>query len=1156
MTGDTTDRSPVAAAGGLLVLGMHRSGTSALARVLGLCGADLGTRLLEAGAGNETGHWEDAYAVELHERLLAAMAMRWDDPLALPSDWLQRDAGRALVRELGPYLRDRRAPHSPWVAKDPRLCLFAPAWAEAATKAGQSLSAVLVIRHPHEVAGSLAARDGIAMGRGLLLWLDYSLAALETAEAMPTVVVDYPSLLANWRAALSRVKTLPGMAALAAGPETGAAVDAFLDAGRRHHAAGEQPLPAQVARVWDVLQSCAARGNVPAGTAADLRRELQPVRELVQPLFDEWRQSRRLLWERVGHAEAALAHDARALPSALDEFARGIEATRKGLLDALGQEFAPRLTQLAEVIELNRQGLLDAVAVELRRMQDVVQQVQAGAAGNEAKARLADQLAPQMEGLLALTGQLRADLATTRAEHDKVRAERDQVQAEGDKARDAQRQATDQVIALQRELAGLRFEAECLRDTERQFNIVVGSRTWRWTRPLRLLARLLRGQLADSDRAKLGRLIGRPVPAAPASMASSALAASPALKLAAADGLPDVFVWAVIDWHFRFQRPQHLARALAEKGHRVFYISNNFEDASEPGFRIDPLDDAGRLFQVHLNLAGKPPIYFGLPSDEQQDALRASLAQLLAWNHCASAISLVQHPYWRPLARAVPSAKVVYDCMDHHGGFENNAPAVLEAEEQLVANADLVIVTSGWLEQEIRPKARAVAMVRNAGDFDFFSKAPKKVFRDERRRKVIGYFGAIAEWFDLDLVRAVAQAHPDALVLLVGNDTAGAGAALADLPNVRLTGEVPYADLPYWLHGFDVCLLPFKVIPLTLATNPVKVYEYLAAGKPVVSVDLPELSQFGGRVHVAGDRAQFIGHVGAALAAGSGAGADERQAFAAGQTWAHRAEAFDQALAGLEEPRASVVVLTYNNLAFTEACLFSLEAYSDYGNLEVIVVDNASSDGSREWLQAWADEPSAAGHTRRLILNDDNLGFSGGNNVGLRAATGEFLVLLNNDTYVTPGWLRGLCNHLRAEPGLGLVGPVTNNIGNEAKLDINYTDMTAMIREAGKHTRRHPGMRRALRTAAFFCVAMRRDVYERVGDMDEDFGVGFFEDDDYCRRVEQAGLAIACAEDVFVHHHLSASFDALKADRKRELFEANRAIYEKKWGPWTPHAYR
>jgi GT2 family glycosyltransferase len=422
---------------------------------------------------------------------------------------------------------------------------------------------------------------------------------------------------------------------------------------------------------------------------------------------------------------------------------------------------------------------------------------------------------------------------------------------------------------------------------------------------------------------------------------------------------------------------------------------------------------------------------------------------------------------------------------------------------------------------------------------------------------VIGYYGAIAEWFDVELVRAVATQHAAALVLLVGADTIGAAETLSGLANVHFVGEVEYARLPYWLHGFDVCLLPFKVIPLTIATNPVKVYEYLSAGKPVVSVDLPEMAQFGGLVDVAGDPDAFIAAIGARLARRqTRAQVEERQAFAVDQTWARRADRLEESLHALRDPRVSIIVLTYNNLDFSKACLASIEHHSDYGNIEVLVVDNLSTDGSREWLARWAEEPSAAGHTRRLLLNDRNAGFAAGNNVGLRAATGDYVVILNNDTFVTPGWLRTLCAHFRRDPRLGLVGPVTNNIGNEAKLDIDYQDMEQMLTLAGEHTRAHPGSEITIATIAFFCVAMPRRVLETVGELDEAFGIGFFEDDDYCRRVEQAGFRVACAEDVFVHHHLSASFAKMQSEEKRELFERNKRTYEAKWGTWTPHVYR
>lgn len=361
-----------------------------------------------------------------------------------------------------------------------------------------------------------------------------------------------------------------------------------------------------------------------------------------------------------------------------------------------------------------------------------------------------------------------------------------------------------------------------------------------------------------------------------------------------------------------------------------------------------------------------------------------------------------------------------------------------------------------------------------------------------------------------------------------------------------------YDQLPGHLETFDVCMIPFHIIPLTEHTNPVKAYEYLSAGRPVVATAMPEVRLMEPYVHVADDRTQFVKLLATAVSeVGDAALARQRREWAGQHSWAARAAQIEQAVAQ-RTPRVSVVVLCFNNLAFTRACLDSLDRLTGYPDWELVVVDNASTDDTADFLREWASERDQV----KLVLNEDNLGFAGGNNSGLAAASGDFLVMLNNDTYVTKGWLLSLIRHLRDNPSLGLVGPVTNNIGNEAKVDLAYDDMEQM-QEAARHYTSHR-FRQLLRvpTVAFFCVAMSREVYEKVGGLDEAFGVGFFEDDDYCRRVKLAGFDIAIAEDVFVHHHLSASFDALGAARKQELFEKNKAIYEAKWGTWTPHVYR
>jgi Predicted glycosyltransferases len=145
---------------------------------------------------------------------------------------------------------------------------------------------------------------------------------------------------------------------------------------------------------------------------------------------------------------------------------------------------------------------------------------------------------------------------------------------------------------------------------------------------------------------------------------------------------------------------------------------------------------------------------------------------------------------------------------------------------------------------------------------------------------------------------------------------------------------------------------------------------------------------------------------------------------------------------------------------------------------------------------------------------------------------------------------------LQRNKTIGIIGPITNNIGNEAKIQISYNNMDEMLVESGKYTRSHIGKVQQLYTAAFFCVMFSRKIYETIGPLDEAFGRGFFEDDDYCRRVEQLGLTIGCAEDVFIHHHLSASFNKMRSADRQALFEQNKATYEAKWGTWTPHTYK
>ncbi|HXA03373.1 MAG TPA: glycosyltransferase [Bryobacteraceae bacterium] len=613
----------------------------------------------------------------------------------------------------------------------------------------------------------------------------------------------------------------------------------------------------------------------------------------------------------------------------------------------------------------------------------------------------------------------------------------------------------------------------------------------------------------------------------------------------------DVLVFPVIDWDYRFQRPQHLSLELARRGHRVFYISTTFIPAfglSEP--RLRPAAD--KVYLVDLPGSEDPPdIYRDIPNELQLAALEFGLRSLKEKLNIGATLSVVDYPFWAPLVRQLNNNIVLYDCMDDYLGFSNAGRAARELEPEIVREADLVVCSSTHLQERMRQLGREGILVRNAVDPEHFGPRPASL-AIESNGQTVGYHGSITQSTDIQLLAYAARSLPEKRFVVIGRNDGVDLSGLESLPNVTLTGEVPYNRLPEYVHGFDVGLLPYRICDYSLAADPVKVWEYLSAGKPVVAVRLPEIERLNDLIKLADGPEQFVDAIRSALADDSPQHAERRRAFARENTWSQRCDAIEQEIASFF-PKVSVIVLTHNQQSFTEIALSSLDRFTGYPNLEVVLVDNGSTDGTPELLALWG----AARPYAKVILRSTNLGFADGNNAGVRASTGDYLVILNNDVCLTEGWIGTLLAHFRADPKLGILGPVTNSCGNESVVYIGeYADMEDMAILAHRYTRPRRGQRTELRVANFFCVMIPHSVWEQVGELDETFGIGLFEDDDYAMRVQRAGYNVACAEDVFVHHHASASIGVLPREGYDRLFDRNRRYFESKWGPWIPPVFR
>ena len=615
---------------------------------------------------------------------------------------------------------------------------------------------------------------------------------------------------------------------------------------------------------------------------------------------------------------------------------------------------------------------------------------------------------------------------------------------------------------------------------------------------------------------------------------------------------PDIIIFSVINYDFRFQRPQHFAKRFAENGHRVFYINANFSNP-ESTREIGP-----GLYTADFMTTECSAIYYSDSWVGFEEWLRGKMNNLIKTYAVRDAIVVLDYPNWIECAeylRENYGFKMVADYMDDATGFLGTTTETLKENcVRMLRNCDLIVPSSQFLYEIAKQYNDKLAVVRNGTEVFHFRRALD--LEVKRERSVIGYYGAVSHWFDWEKVCYLAKNIPESDIVIIGAVTDYKD-KLERYGNIKLLGEMDYQKLPEHLAYFDVCLIPFDTsTDLIKATNPVKFYEYLSAGKRIVSTEIPELEPFQNRyVYMSNDNKQFLEYVKLCLSGKDTlATKEECIAFAAENDWQHRYEAF----AGACEkavPKVSVIVLTYNNLQLNKHCINSILNKTAYPNYELIVLDNLSTDGTVDYLR----ELEKQKHPRlKVMFNDENSGFAGGNNKAIKLSTGKYVVLLNNDTVVTRGWLTSMVKHLEKDNKCGMVGAVTNSIGNESMIAAMYRNLDVLASFSYAYTWIHNNeIYQDVDRLALFCTMIRKDILDQYGMLDDGYKVGMFEDDDLSMLVKKAGYHFYAIEDCYIHHVNNASFKKLDSKEYKQIFDRNRERFEKKWNTkWVNPKYR
>lgn len=321
---------------------------------------------------------------------------------------------------------------------------------------------------------------------------------------------------------------------------------------------------------------------------------------------------------------------------------------------------------------------------------------------------------------------------------------------------------------------------------------------------------------------------------------------------------PDLVCLSHLRWDFVYQRPQHLMSRFA-RDRRVFFVEEPVFADGAP--RLELHERGGvRVAVPHLPHGTDPAT---------AEAVQADLLRGLLADHELSEYILW---YYTPMAMAFSAGlepvAVVYDCMDELSLFRGAPPELIEQEERLLARADLVFTGGQSLYEVKRDRHPSVHAFPSSIDHEHFRSARTALpvpdgadLQTAIPHPRLGYFGVIDERMDLDLLAAVAEARPDWQLILLGPVVKIDPASLPRLPNLHFLGMKTYQELPAWLAGWDVALMPFALNESTRFISPTKTPEYLAGGRPVVSTPIRDVVRPYGEmelVEIAGDAETFV----------------------------------------------------------------------------------------------------------------------------------------------------------------------------------------------------------------------------------------------------------------------------------------------------------
>jgi teichuronic acid biosynthesis glycosyltransferase TuaH len=521
-----------------------------------------------------------------------------------------------------------------------------------------------------------------------------------------------------------------------------------------------------------------------------------------------------------------------------------------------------------------------------------------------------------------------------------------------------------------------------------------------------------------------------------------------------------------------------------------------------------------------------------------------------------------QDPRVASLIDLLDVTDAVYDLTDDWAAFETDprSRARVQAQiESLGRRAGMVLACSEVLVEGARRWRSDVAYLPNAVD-PLSPPSPEPPDLADLPRPRLGYVGTVhPSRIDVPMLVEAAGLRPAWSFVLLGPNQLSEpeSAQLLGHPNVHHLGARPHRDVRGYIEHLDVCLLPNRVTEFTRSLDPLKVYEYLAAGRPIVATPVPLPQAIAKFVDVVQDAAGLIASAERVMQADESAVVQARRAAVAAETWDARAERLERALdvgpmASTDE--VSVVIVSFNTRDMLRRCL--RDVFAQDVPVQVLVVDNASTDGSQNAVRE--EFPDV-----ELVELPENVGFAGANNAAFDLCRGRYVLLLNSDAFLAPGSLLELVAAAERHPEAGAVGPRLLNVDGslqrsawpfpsarrlllEAFAVHRILRRTRLLEDLGtwEHDEERP-----VDFLIGACLLLRREALGAMGGFDETFWL-YGEEADLQRRLTNRGWRVVFTPRA-VATHVGGASSAVSATRLRHFYLGQKRFLRRHGRAWA-----